>query len=73
MKMKLRYTGGKPEREVFQVFNDTMRQLITEDPRVVYLDADLMGSMNFGMTFPTMFSTRASKRQIWWAWPVGCI
>ncbi len=43
--MKLRYTGGKPEREVFQVFNDTMRQLITEDPRVVYLDADLMGSL----------------------------
>lgn len=43
--MELRYTGGKPELEVFQVFNKTMRALIEEDPKVVYLDADLMGSL----------------------------
>ena len=43
--MKLRYTGSKPEREIFQIFNETMRQLITEDSCVVYLDADLMGSL----------------------------
>lgn len=43
--MKLRYTGNKPEQEVFQVFNSVMRELIEEDPRVVYLDADLMGSL----------------------------
>lgn len=43
--MELRYTGGKPEREVFQVFNSTMRSLIEEDPKVAYLDADLMGSL----------------------------
>lgn len=43
--MELRYTGDKPEQEVFQVFNSTMRELITEDPKVVYLDADLMGSL----------------------------
>ena len=43
--MELRYTGKKPEREVFQVFNSTMRELITNDSKVVYLDADLMGSL----------------------------
>lgn len=43
--MELRYTGEKPEREVFQVFNDVMRELIEEDSKVVYLDADLMGSL----------------------------
>lgn len=43
--MELRYTGGKPEKEVFQVFNSVMRELIEEDPRVAYLDADLMGSL----------------------------
>lgn len=43
--MKFRYTGQKAEKEVFQVFNETMRDLIEEDSRVVYLDADLMGSL----------------------------
>ena len=43
--MKIRYTGQKAEKEVFQVFNETMRQLIEQDARVVYLDADLMGSL----------------------------
>lgn len=43
--MELRYTGGKPEHEVFEVFNSVMRELFAEDPRVVYLDADLMGSL----------------------------
>lgn len=45
MSMELRYTGEKPEKEVFQVFNSVMRELIQEDPRVAYLDADLMGSL----------------------------
>lgn len=40
-----RYTGDKPEKEVFEVFHDTMEQLILEDKGVVYLDADLMGSL----------------------------
>lgn len=43
--MNIRYTGKKPETEVFQVFNQTMRQMIAEDSGVVYLDADLMGSL----------------------------
>lgn len=43
--MKIRYTGQKAEKEVFQVFNETMRHLIEQDARVVYLDADLMGSL----------------------------
>lgn len=43
--MDIRYTGEKPKTEVFQIFNDTMRHMIMEDPRVVYLDADLMGSL----------------------------
>lgn len=43
--MEIRFTGQKPEKEVSQIFNETMRELITEDPNVVYLDADLMGSL----------------------------
>ena len=43
--MQLRYTGGKAEKEPLQVFNETMRELFEEDKRVVYLDADLMGSL----------------------------
>jgi len=43
--MENRYTGQKPELEVAQVFNQVMREMIREDPRVVYLDADLMGSL----------------------------
>lgn len=43
--MNLRYTGGKPEKEVLQVIGETFRELISEDSRVVYLDADLMGSL----------------------------
>lgn len=43
--MNNRYTGNKPEKEVFQVFHDTMSELIEADPKVVYLDADLMGSL----------------------------
>ncbi|MCB6345827.1 transketolase family protein [Enterocloster lavalensis] len=43
--MENRYTGEKPELEVAQVINKTLRELIKEDSRVVYLDADLMGSL----------------------------
>lgn len=43
--MDLRYTGAAPEQEVFAVINETLRELIKEDPRVVYLDADLMGAI----------------------------
>lgn len=43
--MRLRYTGEAPEREVFAVIGDTFRQLFREDPKVVYLDADLMGAI----------------------------
>lgn len=43
--MGYRYTGEKPEKEVFEVFHDTMSFLMEEDERVVYLDADLMGSL----------------------------
>lgn len=43
--MNLRYTGNAPEKELFQIFADTMENLFNEDPSVVYLDADLMGSL----------------------------
>lgn len=59
--MEIRYTGQKPEKEVFQVFNNTMRELISKDSRVVYLDADLMGSLktqNLWHEFPNnVFNT----------------
>lgn len=43
--MELCYTGETPEKEVFQVFNETMKELIEQDSKVVYLDADLMGAV----------------------------
>ena len=43
--MELRYTGSAPEREIFQAFHETMEELFREDEKVVYLDADLMGSL----------------------------
>lgn len=43
--MNNRYTGNKPVKEVFQVIHDTFEKMINEDKNVVYLDADLMGSL----------------------------
>lgn len=42
---QLRYTGGAPEKEIFQVIGETLEQLFHEDEKVVYLDADLMGAI----------------------------
>lgn len=42
---KLRYTGGAPEKEIFQVIGETLEQIFQEDEKVVYLDADLMGAI----------------------------
>lgn len=39
------YTGEKPQKEIFEVFSETMEELFQEDPAVVYIDADLMSSM----------------------------
>ena len=43
--MSVIYQGGAPKKEISQVFNETMEELFAEDTRVVYLDADLMGSL----------------------------
>lgn len=44
--MELRYLPGqKPEKEIFQIFKETMEALFREDSNVLYLDADLMGSL----------------------------
>lgn len=43
--MKLRYTGAAPEIEASNLFCTCMEELFAEDEKVVYLDADLMGSM----------------------------
>lgn len=43
--MKLRYTGSKPDKEVFEIIGETFKELFKEDPKVVYIDADLMGSL----------------------------
>ena len=43
--MKLRYTGTAPEAEITQLFASTMEELFALDEKVVYLDADLMGSL----------------------------
>jgi len=43
--MKLRYTGSKPEADITQLFAPAMEELLDMDEKVVYLDADLMGSL----------------------------
>lgn len=43
--MKLRYTGTAPEAEITQLFAPAMEELFALDEKVVYLDADLMGSL----------------------------
>ncbi|MFR4128784.1 MAG: transketolase family protein [Roseburia inulinivorans] len=43
--VKIRYTGNAPEKEITQVYNETMSEMFEEDSNVVYLDADLMGSL----------------------------
>jgi len=45
MVVRNRFSGEKPEKEMFQIFNETVRELIAEDGKVVYIDADLMGSL----------------------------
>lgn len=42
---EIRYTGETPEKEIFQIFNETMSELFESDDKIVYLDADLMGSL----------------------------
>ncbi len=42
------YTGKPPQKEIFQVFEETMKLLLNEDNKVIYLDADLMSSMKTG-------------------------
>ena len=43
--MSTTYTPAPPRREMFQVFAETLEELFQKNPRPVYLDADLMGSM----------------------------
>lgn len=43
--MQLRYKNVAPEKEILQIFNETIKELINDDNKVVYLDADLMGSL----------------------------
>lgn len=43
--MKLRYNGGTPEKEVFEIINETLDDLIAGDERVAYIDSDLMGAL----------------------------
>lgn len=43
--MKLRYTGAAPQAEISDLFAGWMEELFACDPKVVYLDADLMGSL----------------------------
>ena len=43
--MELRYTGQSPEAEISEQFGNWMEELFDVDEKVVYLDADLMGSL----------------------------
>jgi transketolase len=39
------YTGSAPSKEISQCFSETLEYLINLDPKVVYIDADLMRSL----------------------------
>ncbi len=39
------YTGAAPKAEISSVFSSTLEELFHQDSSVVYIDADLMGSM----------------------------
>jgi len=43
--MELRYTGDLPKENITEMFGKCMEELINQDSKVVYLDADLMGSL----------------------------
>lgn len=43
--MGLCYTGEKPVKEVYEIIGETLEKLIIHDPKVAYIDADLMGSL----------------------------
>lgn len=44
--LKLRYTGKPAEADVNRLFSSWMEELLNEDEKVVYLDADLMRGLN---------------------------
>lgn len=43
--MSVIYQEMPPKKEIMQIFSETMEQLFAEDCAVLYLDADLMGSL----------------------------
>lgn len=56
---KIIYTGEPPRREIYQIFSETMEELIEQDKKVIYIDADLMASMK--------------SSQIWKKYPANVI
>lgn len=44
--MDLRYTGGPAEQDINRLFSRWMEEMLNEDEKVVYLDADLMRGLN---------------------------
>lgn len=43
--MKLKYDGQPPKKEINEQFSDWLKELLEMDPKIVYLDADLMGCL----------------------------
>lgn len=46
--MKVIYDGSMGEKELRNIFRDTLIDMVEKDPSIVYLDADLMGCMGTG-------------------------
>jgi len=46
--MKIIYDGSMGEKELRNIFRDTLIDMVEKDPTIVYLDADLMGCMGTG-------------------------
>lgn len=43
--MVLKYNGNPPEREINDQFSSWLKELLTLDEKIIYLDADLMGCL----------------------------
>ena len=55
---ELGYDGNKEDSSFKEVFSNTMEQILREDERAVYLDADLMNSFGTGK-LPQIYPERA--------------
>ena len=74
--LKLRYTGKPAEADVNRLFSSWMEELLNEDEKVVYLDADLMRGLNTADLWENVlieYITVVFKKETWCVLQLACI